>query len=117
MPDKRPFNRRSFFRHGLRELLRPLSAAIEPMQKAAEQVSALDDASRMSPRPSTPYTVPRDASREVPRSVPLEVWLRPPGALAEPQFLDTCSRCGNCVSACPAHCIQIDATGARGGGA
>lgn len=27
--------------------------------------------------------------------------LRPPWALAEQMFLDTCTRCGKCVSACP----------------
>ena len=32
--------------------------------------------------------------------------LRPPGAIAEAQFLDTCYRCGNCVDACPARAIQ-----------
>jgi ferredoxin-type protein NapG len=32
--------------------------------------------------------------------------LRPPGALPEKQFLDTCYRCGNCVEICPAHAIR-----------
>lgn len=32
-------------------------------------------------------------------------FLRPPGAIAEPDFLSTCLRCGNCVNVCPAHCI------------
>jgi ferredoxin-type protein NapG len=32
--------------------------------------------------------------------------LRPPGAIAEAQFLDTCYRCGNCVDVCPAQAIQ-----------
>ena len=31
--------------------------------------------------------------------------LRPPGALPEEAFLDTCSRCANCVIACPAEAI------------
>ena len=33
--------------------------------------------------------------------------LRPPGALAEPGFSDTCSRCGDCVKACPANAIKL----------
>ena len=33
-------------------------------------------------------------------------WLRPPGALAEAAFLETCFRCGNCVAACPAQAIR-----------
>ena len=32
--------------------------------------------------------------------------LRPPGALPEKEFLDTCYRCGNCVEACGAHAIR-----------
>jgi ferredoxin-type protein NapG len=31
---------------------------------------------------------------------------RPPGALPEAEFLDTCSRCGKCVESCPADAIQ-----------
>ncbi len=34
------------------------------------------------------------------------VALRPPGALPEKQFLDTCYRCGNCVDVCPARAIR-----------
>lgn len=34
-------------------------------------------------------------------------YLRPPGALPEPQFAYTCSRCSECVQACPANCIQL----------
>ena len=31
--------------------------------------------------------------------------LRPPGALPEEAFVETCYRCGNCVAACPAEAI------------
>ena len=31
--------------------------------------------------------------------------LRPPGALPENEFLNTCLRCGNCVESCPAEAI------------
>ncbi len=31
--------------------------------------------------------------------------LRPPGALPEREFLDTCARCGACVDVCPADAI------------
>ena len=31
--------------------------------------------------------------------------LRPPGALPEPTFLDTCYHCGNCADICPANAI------------
>ena len=39
-------------------------------------------------------------------------FLRPPGALPEDQFAETCSRCGECVRACPAECIKLDSTAA-----
>ena len=34
------------------------------------------------------------------------VIFRPPGALPEAEFLETCHRCGNCVKNCPANAIQ-----------
>ena len=30
-----------------------------------------------------------------------EGWLRPPFALDEPEFLETCTRCDKCIAACP----------------
>jgi MauM/NapG family ferredoxin protein len=33
--------------------------------------------------------------------------LRPPGALAEGEFLDTCFRCGRCADSCPANAIYL----------
>ena len=41
-------------------------------------------------------------------------YLRPPGAMPEPGFSDTCSRCGDCVKACPAQCIRLDEAVAGG---
>ena len=36
----------------------------------------------------------------------LRTVLRPPGALTEKEFRDTCYRCGNCVDVCPAKAIR-----------
>lgn len=33
--------------------------------------------------------------------------IRPPGAMAEPRFQDTCTGCGDCVTACPAGIIAM----------
>ncbi|MCK6485585.1 MAG: 4Fe-4S dicluster domain-containing protein [Phycisphaerae bacterium] len=33
--------------------------------------------------------------------------MRPPGALPENAFLETCLRCGQCADACPAHAIAL----------
>jgi len=32
-------------------------------------------------------------------------YLRPPGAIAEDEFLNACQRCGKCIEVCPANCI------------
>ncbi len=32
-------------------------------------------------------------------------YLRPPGAIEESRFNETCLRCGNCINVCPAQCI------------
>ena len=34
-------------------------------------------------------------------------YVRPPGALPEPAFIGACTRCGECVSACPVHAIKV----------
>lgn len=36
-----------------------------------------------------------------PPARPLTGWVRPPGALPEPRFLSACTKCGDCVKACP----------------
>jgi ferredoxin-type protein NapG len=103
MSSDRKVDRRHFFREGLREFLKPLASAIEPMQEALRQFDML-------PAEEQPTTTKRE---------PIErPWLRPPGALFPDQsFRDTCSRCGQCVQVCPAQCIKIDSTGMNGYGA
>lgn len=34
-------------------------------------------------------------------------WLRPPGAIEEPRFLESCTGCGECVEACPHESLRI----------
>ncbi len=41
-------------------------------------------------------------------------YLRPPGALTEENFAQTCSQCGDCVTACPADAIKIEPNTAGG---
>jgi ferredoxin-type protein NapG len=100
-PDDKPVDRRRFFREGIRELLRPLAQAVEPIEQAIRQLESLDGPN------------PRSQSK-----LPPGVWLRPPGALApDKRFTDACSRCGECVKVCPAQCIRIDASKRKGNGA
>ena len=103
MSDDRPVDRRRFFRQGLRELLKPLAKAAEPIERALGELEALDRG--MLPVSSTPRA-----------AMPLPIFLRPPGALPERAFRDTCSRCGVCVSVCPAHAIRLDTSGALANG-
>ena len=113
--DEKPLNRRSFFRDGLFEMLKPLAKPIErriaPFERLAEQFSQFDETgtlpSSQPPRATSHYQPPR-------YSLPV---LRPPGALTEEKFLETCTRCGHCVSVCPANAIRIDETGYNGSGA
>jgi len=106
-PDPTPIDRRRFFRQGLRELLKPLVRAIEPVEQTARQLGMLHEA-------STDPT-PRRTSLHQPTDAPL--WLRPPGAILEKDFLSTCSRCGVCVNVCPVQCIKLDPSGQSGSGA
>ena len=99
MPDddpNRPMDRRRFFRQGIFELLRPLASMAESLGTAAQLFGDETEATA-------------DTRKNVPP------FLRPPGALTEPSFLSTCSRCGDCVSVCPVQCIRIEP--ARAGGA
>lgn len=75
MADER-LDRRAFFRRGIRGLL---DAVVDTVQ-----------AGRAPKAGARPATLRR---------------LRPPGALPEPDFLRLCTRCDDCLAACPAECI------------
>jgi len=105
--DNKPIDRRRFFRQGLRELLKPLAEAARPIEEAARQLSELERLDYSA----DPYHSP---SAPLP---PPEHWHRPPGARPEIDFLNTCSRCGECVRVCPAQCIKLDHSGGKGAGA
>src|SRR5712692_4488244 len=62
------------------------------------------------------YQQQKEAPSETgPKESPVKVrtdWLRPPGAVDEELFLDRCTRCGDCLPACPYGSIKKDvATG------
>jgi len=96
----RKMDRRRFFRAGLAEMLKPLDAAIRPLEHAAREVGKLDAIETPLPR----------------RNVVDRPWQRPPGALSEIDFRMHCTKCGDCVNACPVTAIRIDTLGEEGGG-
>jgi ferredoxin-type protein NapG len=101
-------DRRRFFREGLRELLKPLANAVQPIEKAIEQLGQLENAVS---------TTSGAFANTKPKPRPPDPWLRPPGSIEEMNFREVCSRCGVCVNVCPAQCIKIDPTGKKGHGA
>ncbi|WP_447979614.1 4Fe-4S dicluster domain-containing protein [Candidatus Nitrospira bockiana] len=54
------------------------------------------------------YVKHRDAPAEPAAIVPRHDWLRPPGAAPETLFLARCTKCGDCLKACPHEAIQLD---------
>jgi len=78
MVDRKDVSRRDFFRGKL----------LKPIRDAARR-SAGADASRSK----IDYS--------------LTLLQRPPGAVAEGQFLSSCTRCGDCITACPPKAIRI----------
>jgi ferredoxin-type protein NapG len=100
-PTDNPIRRRDFFRRGLVELFKPIDKAMEPVARVARQFSQLDQGT------PAPAEVPPPAPAPPPTEEDM-VHLRPPGALEEERFLNTCSRSGKCVEVCPVHAIRLD---------
>ncbi len=77
-PDESSFGRRGFFRQALAGIMRPIGRSRGHLSALSEGPSAQGRALRL---------------------------LRPPGAIDEAAFVETCQRCGKCVEACPADAI------------
>jgi ferredoxin-type protein NapG len=103
-PADQKMDRRRFFRAGLAEMMKPLDAAIRPLEHVAREFGKLDAIETAAPAPV--------------RRAPVvdRPWLRPPGALPEVEFRNLCSKCNQCVSACPVYAIHIDYSGDEGAG-
>jgi ferredoxin-type protein NapG len=113
MAKDRPVDRRRFFRAALGEVFKPLSKAVAPIERAAEHLGKM---SELDKRAAPPQPAGQSAAPASPRlTLRVGACLRPPGALPEDRFAETCSRCGDCVQACPVGAIRIEPDG-RGGG-
>ncbi|HZL35921.1 MAG TPA: 4Fe-4S dicluster domain-containing protein [Tepidisphaeraceae bacterium] len=130
MSDDKIMNRRRFFRAGLAELfnLRPLGKAVAPLEELARQLGRLEEPGHRHAAPEAPVEIRRPSNtvsysaagaRDDVSDGPEDPdhWIRPPGARIEREFLDICSKCGNCVHACPVQAIHLDNSGALGKGA
>jgi ferredoxin-type protein NapG len=99
--DHRRVDRRRFFREGLRHLIKGVADSVESVQDAmSASMRAIDAADLGTPHANAGHACV----------------LRPPGALPEKDFRNTCSRCGDCVRVCPVQCIKLDVSGERGHG-
>ncbi len=94
-------------------MLKPLSVVVKPLERVAHQIGKLEPPED----PHPPATAPRsDFSLHAFDEPVVSNWVRPPGALEEHAFHDTCSRCGTCVNVCPVQCIKIDPNCIKGEG-
>lgn len=107
VPQRSSTDRRSFFRQ---IFLRGFDAAEDRTRGVREAIQ------RAVTPPAAPSQMPPEPAPVVAYPAPPQYvrFLRPPGALAEELFSETCSRCGECVKACPAQCIDLTPTQAGG---
>lgn len=98
---KENVNRRSFFTEGFRHMLKPIADVVE----ARIEKTGLPDWDEYE-RNKDPYdSASPDEARYSP--LPDRPVLRPPGAIDEEQFLQTCMVSGQCVTACPVGAIKV----------
>lgn len=82
MPDEKAYGRRQFFRDSVTSVAR----------------AAYEFHRQIEPTPSSEGSVPTVVRKD---------FLRPPGAVDDHMFLERCTRCQDCVKACPYGAISL----------
>ncbi len=96
--------RRGFFRMGAKKLRDNVIDAVKAFEHTT--AAAADSVTRPRATPATPPQFWRDRVRSEATDVPRRV-IRPPGALPEAAFLQTCEKCRKCLEACPHAVISL----------
>ena len=86
--DDQETSRRSFFRQAMRRVLEPVVDYVDERQSQIKTQLSINSS------PVEPSNIS-----------PFSYYLRPPGALPESQFVNTCQQSGGCIVACPAEAI------------
>lgn len=97
--DERQSSRRGFFRMGFDDIRQ---GALDAAREVVRAVGEVSDAMDISDDDPPPYHRVRLRGSHGATARP---FVRPPGALPEPQFLTTCERCRACAEACPEDAI------------
>jgi len=82
IPNEPALGRRTFFRHSMVSI----GATVQEFIKHRD--------------------APTDEKSQKTKVLEKSGWLRPPGAVQEDQFLERCTKCGDCIDACPHDAIK-----------
>ncbi len=100
MPKDNNVDRRDFFRHGLRNLVRSVADSVDAIRP-----DLLGDGESTAEQRAKEFQKQRAEEAAKHGESRRNVRLRPPGALPEAQFLTYCTPCDGCFEACPVDAI------------
>jgi ferredoxin-type protein NapG len=100
LPEDNNVDRRDFFRHGLRNLVRTVADSVD-----AVKPGVLSDQGLSAEERAKKFQAQRAAEAAKYAAQSQHSRLRPPGALPEQSFLTYCTPCDDCFEACPVDAI------------
>lgn len=89
--------RRGFFLRGLKKMAEAAADAVDNAGRELAEVRRRTIGEEIPAQSLHPAHLPRPVD---------DVWSRPPGAVEEARFMDLCTKCGDCIEACPAWAIR-----------